>query len=73
MRTVTISNTERDFFSFMSKQRKHAYVLPVIAQNKSILHMTWTKQPSIRPSDLKTEPIMLYEEIMLKISGAIAP
>ena len=37
MRTLTKSNTERDFFSFMSKQRKYAHVLPVIAQIKSIL------------------------------------
>ena len=36
---VTKSNTERDFFSFMSKRRKFADVLPVLAQNKSILHM----------------------------------
>ena len=42
MRTVTKLNTERDFFSFMSKQRKYADVLPVIVQNKSILHMTCT-------------------------------
>ena len=42
MRTVTKSNPEQDFFSLMSKQRKYAYVLPVIAQNKSILHMTCT-------------------------------
>ena len=33
---------ERDFVSLMSKQRKYAYVLPVLAQNKSILHMTCT-------------------------------
>ena len=39
MRTVTNSNPERDFFSFMSKRRKYAYVLPVLAQNKSILEM----------------------------------
>ena len=40
MRTVTKSNIERDFFSFMSKRRKYADVLPVLAQNKRILHMT---------------------------------
>ena len=39
MRTVTKSNTEQDFFSFMSKRRKYADVSPVLAQNKSILHM----------------------------------
>ena len=39
MRAVTKSNQERDFFSFMSKRRKYADVLPVLAQNKSILHM----------------------------------
>ena len=39
---VTKSNTEWDFFSFMSKRRKCADVLPVLAQNKSILHMVCT-------------------------------
>ena len=39
MRTVAKSNPERDFFSFMSKRRKYADVLPVLAQNKRILHM----------------------------------
>ena len=39
MRTVTKSNTERDFFSFMSKRRKYADVLPVLARIQSILHM----------------------------------
>ena len=42
MRTVTKSNTKRDFFSFMSKRRKYADVLPSLAQNKSILHMACT-------------------------------
>ena len=42
MRTVTRSNPERDFFTFMSKRRKYADYLPVLAQNKSILHMTCT-------------------------------
>ena len=42
MRTVTKSNTERDFFIFMSKRSKYADVLPVLAQNKSILHMACT-------------------------------
>ena len=41
-RTVTKSNTERDFFSFKSNRRKYADVLPVLAQNKSILHMACT-------------------------------
>ena len=45
MRTVTKSNTERDFISFVSKRRKYADVLPVLAQNKSILHMACTWQP----------------------------
>ena len=42
MRTVTKSYPERDFFSFMSKRRKYADVLPILAQNKSILHMACT-------------------------------
>ena len=42
IRIVTKSNPERDFFSFMSKRRKYADVEPVLAQNKSILHMTCT-------------------------------
>ena len=33
---------EREFFSFMSKRRKYADVLLVLAQNKSILHMACT-------------------------------
>ena len=41
-RTVTNLNPERDFFSFMSKLRKYADVLPILAQNKSILHMACT-------------------------------
>ena len=45
MRGVTQSNTERDFFSFMSKRIKYADVLPVLAQNKSILHMACAWQP----------------------------
>ena len=39
IRTVTKSNPERDFFSFMSKRRKYSDALPILAQNKSILHM----------------------------------
>ena len=42
VRAVTDSKPERDFFSFMSKRRKYADVLPVLAQNKRILHMTCT-------------------------------
>ena len=42
MRTVTKSNPERDFFSFMSKRRKYADVLPILAQNKNISHMAST-------------------------------
>ena len=42
MRTVTKSNSEWDFFSFMSKRRKYADVVPVLPQNKSILHMPYT-------------------------------
>ena len=42
MRTVTKSNPERDFFSFMSKRRKYAEVLLVLVQSKSILHMACT-------------------------------
>ena len=52
MRTVTKSNPERDFFSFMSKRRKYANVLRVLAQNKSILHMACTWHP-LFPSDVK--------------------
>ena len=42
MRTVTNSNPVRDFFSFMSKRRKFADVLPVLAQSTRILHMACT-------------------------------
>ena len=42
---LTWSNPELDFFSFMSKRRKYADVLLVLAQNKSILHMASTWQP----------------------------
>ena len=45
MRTVTKSNSEWAFISFMSKRRKYADVLPILAHNKSILHMTCTWQP----------------------------
>ena len=51
MRTVTKSNHERYFFSYMSKRRKYADVLLVLAQNKSILHMYIISL--IRPSDVK--------------------
>ena len=40
--TVTKSDQEQDFFSFMSKRRKCADVLPVLAQKKSILHIACT-------------------------------
>ena len=36
MRTVTKSNPEQDFFSFMSKRRKYADVWSVLAGNKSL-------------------------------------
>ena len=42
MRTLTKSNQERNFFSFMSKRRKYADVLQILAQNKIILHMACT-------------------------------
>ena len=42
VRTVTKMNPEQDFFNFMSKRRKYADVLPILAQNKSILHMACT-------------------------------
>ena len=41
-KTITKSNPEREFFSFMSKRRKYADILPVVAQNKSIFHMVCT-------------------------------
>ena len=44
MRTVTKSNPEQDFFSFMSKRRKYVDALPVLAQNKSIY--TWNVHDS---------------------------
>ena len=59
MRTVAKSNQERDFFSFMSKGRKYADVLSVLAQNKSILRK-------------KIEPIMYYEGMLPKFSSAVA-
>ena len=48
MRTVTESNPERDFFSFMSKRRKYADVMPVLAFTHG-MYMT----ALIRLSDLK--------------------
>ena len=45
MRTITKSNPGRDFFSFMSKRRKYGDALPVLAQNKSVLHMAWSYSP----------------------------
>ena len=41
-RTVTKLNKEREFFSFMSKQRKYADALSILAKNKSISHMACT-------------------------------
>ena len=75
MRTITKSNPLRDFFSLMLKRRKYAEVLPVFAQNKSILHLAYMYITAIvRPSDVKkTKPIMFYERMMLKFSGAVAP
>ena len=67
MRTVTKLNTERDFFSFMSKRRKYADVLPVLAQNKSILHMACSV------GHKKIEPIMYYEGILPNFLGVVAP
>ena len=37
-----IEPRKRDFFSFMSKRRKYANVLPVLAQNKRIFYMACT-------------------------------
>ena len=39
MRTVTKSNPEQDFFSFMSTQRKYADALRDLVQSESFLHM----------------------------------
>ena len=51
--TVTKSNSERDFFSFMSKPRKYADVLPVLAQNKSIFTHGMYMAALICSSDVK--------------------
>ena len=66
MRTETKSNTEQDFFSFMSKRRKYVDVLPVLAQNKSFLHMACTWQP-LFVLRKKPVPIMFYEGINAKV------
>ena len=42
---ITKSHPEQDFSSFMSKGRKYADVLPVLAQNNRVLHMARTYQP----------------------------
>ena len=51
MRTVTKSSPERDFFSFMSKRRKYGNVLPVLAQNKRILHMECSFPSHVKKSN----------------------
>ena len=67
MRTVTKSNHERDFFSFMSKLRKYADILLVLAQNKSILHMPCIWQPLFVLWRKKIEPFMFHEGINAKV------
>ena len=73
MRTVTKSNTEWDFFSFMSKRRKYADVLSVLAQNKRIYTWHVHNSPYSSFGRKKIEPIMLYEGMVPKFSGAVAP
>ena len=58
MRTVTKSNTERDFFSFMSKRRKNAYVLPVLAQKSAFYTCHVHNSPYSSFRRKKIEPIM---------------
>ena len=73
MRTVTNSNPVRDFFSFMSKRRKFADVLPVLAQSMSILTWHAHNNPYSSFGRKKIEPIMYYEGMMPTFSGAEAP
>ena len=73
MRTVTKSNTEQDFFSFISKRRKYADVLPVLAQNKSIYTWHVHNSPYSSFGRKKIELIMHYEGMLSKFSGAVAP
>ena len=71
MRTVTKSNLKRDFFSSMSKRRKYADVLLVLAQNMSILHMSCIHDSAYSSFRRKLiEPIMFYEGINAKVFQA---
>ena len=58
MRTVIKSNTEWDFFSFLSKWRKYADVLPGFSPEQE--HFTHGMYQNIKP-------IMFYERINAKV------
>ena len=72
MRTVTKSNPERNFFSFMSKRRKYANVLPVLAQSKRILHMAckYSSYPSFaRKKSNRSCSIRNYAKVFRRSSA----
>ena len=64
MRTVTKSNTKRDFFSFMSKRRKHADVLPVLAQE----HFTYGMYMTVLIRSLDVNTIFFRRSIAFVIA-----
>ena len=67
MRTVTKSNTERDFFSFTSKPRKYADVLPVLARTRAVYTWHVHDSPYSFFGCKKIETIMFYEGINTKV------
>ena len=53
MKTVTKSNQEQDFFSFMSKRRKYADVLPVFSSRQEHFTHDMYMTALIHTSDVK--------------------
>ena len=67
MRTVTKSNHEQDFLSCMSKRRKYADILLVLAQNKSIHTCHVNDSPYSSFGCKKIKPVMFYGGINAKV------
>ena len=66
MRTVAKLNPERDFFSFLSKRRKYAYVFSSFSLEQEHFTHGLYMTALICLSDVKIEPIMFYEGINAK-------
>ena len=67
MKTVTKSNPERDFFSFMSKRKKVCRCFASFSSEQEHFTHGMYMTALIHPLDIKNEPIMFYEAINAKV------